>query len=62
MAKDAKLYKLFVKNYNWNWQEVRVLVKQVLVGIHHGCTATRGDLETIRLKLAAAIRCCFDNG
>ena len=38
-AKPTKLYKFF-KNYNWNWQEVRVFVKQGLVGVWNGCIVT----------------------
>ena len=53
-AKTEKFHKLFIKNYNLSWQEVRVLVKQGLVGHVNGCIVTRGDLDTIRLQLAAA--------
>ena len=52
-AKTAKLRKLFVKNWDWNWQEVRVFVKQGFVRVQNGCIVTRGDLETRRLQLAA---------
>ena len=51
----TKLCELFVKNYNWIWQEVRVLVKQGLTGVQNGCIVMRGDLENIRLQLAGLV-------
>ena len=41
--------------------EVRVLVKQGLIGVQNCYINTKGDLGTIRLQLAAASRCCFEN-
>ena len=40
---------------------MRVLIKQGLVRVQKGCIATKGDLETIRLQLAAANRYCSEN-
>ena len=61
IGKTTKLHKLFIKN-KWSWKEVRVLVKQGLVGVQNGGIVTRGDLETIRLQLAASSRYYLENG
>ena len=29
----SQLPELFIKNYNWSWQEVRVLLEQGLLGV-----------------------------
>ena len=47
-----------VKNYNWSWQEVSVLVKQGLVGLGSGQQLQGGT--TLRHK-AAAGRCFKSN-
>ena len=60
-AKTAKLQELFVKNYNWSWQEARLPAKEGLIVVPNGYVVTRGGLETVRLQLAA-IRYCFENG
>ena len=55
-AKTAKLHKVCVERQDWSLQAVRVLVKQGLAVVQQGRLVTRGDLETIRLQLAAALR------
>lgn len=65
MAKSARLQlvkRVFDQEYNWSWQEVRMLVKQGLVGVRNVCIVRRGDLEIIRLQLAVASRYCLENG
>lgn len=47
-----QLQELFIKDYHWIWQEVRVLVKSGPVGGCSGCGVTRGDVETARWQLA----------
>lgn len=39
-----------------------MLIKKGLVDNQNGCIVTVGDRETIKLKLAAASRSCFENG
>ena len=46
---------LFVSNYHWS-RQVRMLVKQVWVGIGNVYLGKRRDLETIRLQLEATSR------
>ena len=47
-----QLQELFIKNYHWIWQEVRVLVKSGLLGGCNGCGVPRGDFKTARMQLA----------
>lgn len=50
-----ELHKLFLKNYNWSYLEIRVLVKQGLVGglkLLHGYNK---DLETLKSQLESVV-------
>ena len=40
--KMARLHKLFIKSWDWRWQEVKVLVKQELVVVCNDCTVAKG--------------------
>ena len=51
-CKTTASYVIVCKNYDWSWQEERVLVKQGSVELWNSCIVTRGQLETTRLQLA----------
>jgi len=55
-ARLQLLHNLFVKNYNWSWQEVRILVKQGLTGVWNGYIVTRGNSLAISLQLADVLK------
>ena len=55
-ARLQLLHNLFIKNYNWSWQEVRVLVKQGLIGVWNGYIVTRGNSLAISLQLADVLK------
>lgn len=48
---------MFIKNSNWSWQEVRILVKQELIGVPNVCIVIMGNnLETTRSQLADVLK------
>lgn len=49
VTKTTKVQKLFVKSYNWSWQEGRTLVKQRWLGVQM-TEVMMGGLETVRLQ------------